>query len=694
MMIRLNCQSRVWALFCLALVFSLPGAYSQENIFGGLDPDFDLKDVPDKWKNESAVILCQKTTCLFDKSYAPGYGNSITQKEVTRKRIKLLDRAAVEEYSEFYFVATKDLGVRIIKPDGSIEVIDLKDAVPVARNVSIPGVYKSASGWEKEYKKLAIAGLEPNDIIDYFNIIKHTYYMTTGEYVFPEVILSLENSFPAVKQKYEFNVDQELYFNFRSLNGAPEMEGGLAAEEGLKFYSFTDTSREKLKDERWSYIYRSTPTIKFQVVYRADPRVPTEYLLGKAGELKTSVSKEEIALKANELIFAKNKSIDKLSKMILKYLSSHKELASGSDIAKASYYLYRNVKFTNGVNNFGNDDRLFVACLARVFDKKKIAYQVMSAVPRQIGTLESLVLKDELIWFLKLSESGTFLCAPSINANFGDVFSGIEGAEAYQVGVSKSKELLSADKILIPVSTMEQNGESDKIEVGLNPEMDYITVSHVKTVRGHSRESFESAIIYGDSRSAPERYNFQVSPDMSGMYEQKRKRMERFKSYVAEDFDLLKYEDFTLLKSGRYEDEPNIEYSEKYKIKGLLKKAGSNYIFHAGRLIGTQVEIGEGEMKRSYEVYSDCPRSFYNEVSVIIPDGYIVKGIEKLTMKVSTEAGSFSSEAWMDGKILKFRTSKIYFHNFERNKDWGKMVQFLDAAYDFTEARILLKRTE
>jgi hypothetical protein len=694
MMIRLNCQSKLLPLFLLSMLLFIESSYSQEDIFEEKDPDFEVINIPDKWKNESAVIICQKTSYLFDKISGASSGATLTQKEVVRKRIKLLDRAAVEEYSEFYFVATKDLGIRIIKPSGNIDLIDLKDAVAVAKDVSIPGVYKSAYKWEKEYHKVAIAGLEPNDIIDYFTIVEHSEWVNTKEYAFSDVLHSLENSYPVIKQKFRFEINKDLYFNFKASNGSPELIEETQTEETLKLYSFTDSDREKIKDERWSFIYRSTPSIRFQVVYNSDPKGATEYFLGDPGIVKTSVSQEEVAVKVNQVMLRKDKSADKLSRLILKYLSSHKDINTENDIARASYYLYRSMKFTRDKNNFGeNDDLSFVKCLAKVFDKKEVSYKVMVTVPRQIGRLEELVLKDELAWFLMVDASGKFLTSPSLNANYGSINYGIEGADAYLVKPHKDFSLVGSERRTIPVSSIEMNGESDKVEVSFSKELDQLSVNHITSVRGHSKESFNSAIIYGDNTTS-DRYSLNFSSDVSGISDQKRVRRQRYRSYIAEDFDLVSYEDFTLVKDGRYDDDPVMEFVEKYTIKGLLRKAGKNYIFQAGRLIGTQIEINEAETRRRYDVYSDCPRSFKNEISITIPEGYSVLGIEKLSMNVSNETGSFISKASVEGQVLKIRTTKIYLHNSERSDDWPKMVQFLDAAYDFTQARIVFKKTE
>ena len=47
------------------------------------------------------------------------------------------------------------------------------------------------------------------------------------------------------------------------------------------------------------------------------------------------------------------------------------------------------------------------------------------------------------------------------------------------------------------------------------------------------------------------------------------------------------------VQDGRTEDKNNIIFKEKYKITGLFKKAGNNYLFEAGKIIGSQVEIKE-----------------------------------------------------------------------------------------------------
>src|SRR2546430_17274498 len=65
------------------------------------EPEFKVSNVPDKWKNESAVILAQKTDYAYVRK---SMANAMTIKEYVRKRIKLQDKNALEKFSEFYYV--------------------------------------------------------------------------------------------------------------------------------------------------------------------------------------------------------------------------------------------------------------------------------------------------------------------------------------------------------------------------------------------------------------------------------------------------------------------------------------------------------------------------------------------------------------------------------------------------------------
>jgi hypothetical protein len=85
-------------------------------------------------------------------------------------------------------------------------------------------------------------------------------------------------------------------------------------------------------------------------------------------------------------------------------------------------------------------------------------------------------------------------------------------------------------------------------------------------------------------------------------------------------------------------------------------------------------------------------RSFTNEINFTIPDGYTVEGLENLNKEVKNNTGGFISTAKVEGNILKITTKKYYSGSYFAAAEWSKMVEFLGAAVDFTNAKVLLKK--
>jgi hypothetical protein len=123
-----------------------------------------------------------------------------------------------------------------------------------------------------------------------------------------------------------------------------------------------------------------------------------------------------------------------------------------------------------------------------------------------------------------------------------------------------------------------------------------------------------------------------------------------------------------------------------------VKKAGDKYLLEIGRFLTSQIEIDKKEMERKNNIYMNFPRSFENEITFIIPEGYSVSGLEKLNKKVENETGGFTSNAEIKGNQLIIKSFKYYKNYFEPNANWNKMIQFLDAAYQFTQEKVLLKK--
>jgi len=309
------------AAFCCLLAASASAQYYTEDdkkegkikmkAFCDNEPGFNATTVPDKWKSESAVVLFQKYEYTFLEKY-----KNIEYEETYRRRIKLLDKAAVEDFSKFYWNnPEKQTGqqtlftdnsnkfymqINVIKANGTVVEVSLKDAIDVNANdyKNLPKFYRST--YTNRSKKLAIPNLEPGDIIDYF-YYKRMY--ATNKYTsdFGDVTLSLGEVYPIVEQKYGLVMENDFYVKMNTYNGAPKVVsksekyvyGGLKADDKVMVYTINDKDREKFADEPWSYELVTQPLLRFHVTYLVGPSKDGR-LKGEKGVLKDKFTSEEL----------------------------------------------------------------------------------------------------------------------------------------------------------------------------------------------------------------------------------------------------------------------------------------------------------------------------------------------------------------------------------------------------------------
>ena len=263
---------------------------AKDFFWGDNDAYKNATEIPSEWSNESAVIIYKNENYDFHK-----FGKNVTYTTSVRKRIKLLDKAAVEEFSEFSFTrrfrSTKGrytykskgntfVGVKIIKPDGTVDEIDVdKEAVEVDGET-----------------KVAIPNLEVGDIIDYYSYRKEPF-KSTYAFGFDPVETSLNEEYPIMDFKLFFETENDFFINFRSFNGAPELKEIPTEKNNMRRYELTETNIPKREYTRWFYPLVEIPSYKFQVYFARSGKFEDRalaFLPEKENIIKTSVSDEEV----------------------------------------------------------------------------------------------------------------------------------------------------------------------------------------------------------------------------------------------------------------------------------------------------------------------------------------------------------------------------------------------------------------
>lgn len=675
-------------LFAFAFVFCSSGLWAQskldeelkEELWTNASPEFKSVAVPEKWKNESAVVLASAFDYALDMKGSARYIESLN----LHLRIKVQDKAAVTEYSDLSFdektVNSNIFGrarsynvvaIKVVKPDGTQKEVDLKNAV-------------KADMTSSKDLKIPIPNLEPGDIIDYFMALRtETAYAPD----FGDEVL-LESKYPIVVNTFKITIPRDFHFFQTSLNGSPKfLKQEIKKDE---IYVLTSKMQEKAPDLLWDYESRSAPNTRYHVSY-----LPYEPLRTALRLMKTSFVGKNADIGFLEDFFNTNFKKEKDTRKVISELY----YALRNPIYKECYF---DIEQGDPLSNSYTPNKFFFVINAYLKDKK-IDHEVIMLPTRFDNEIGNIVDLSRCDFVVRINtDPPIYLGRPlpfRIPNEIPYLLEGTEGAS--------SKD--TAPKI--GVSQLAQNTEKTTAEVSLSGDLAKVKVKRNIVARGHIKTQHQYGIYtnydYLKAYDQP-KYLAESSHKVGAIIEQYKEQQKKFEQRQAQDYQERderikekiendmdgKVSDYALnIKSiGMWESSPDTEYDEEFSLEGITKKAGPNLIVELGKLIGTQTEVKEDKMTRTRDVYMDYPRSFSEEISFVIPNGFAIEGLENLNKSVVTEAGGFVSSSEVKGNLLIVKTRKHYNQNFYKAADWPKITGFLNAAVDFYNAKVLLKK--
>ena len=714
----------------LILLLSLYGSFAiaqtkeevKELMWGSKDPYKSVVAVPEKWKNESAVAICKNENYEFHK-----FGSSVTYTSSVRKRVKLQDQASVTEFSEFSFKdrfyssrgnyslkkGTNMIGIKIIKPDGKENIINVDEEAVTA----------------DEKKKIAIANLEIGDIIDFYYYSVEPFKSKT-EYGFEPVETTIGDDYSVMNLKISFKTENDFFVNFNTYNGAPELKEVSPADSSERRYELVATDIEKNDFPRWFYPLVELPSYKFQVYFARSGKFENNasaFLPKKENIIKKTVTKEDV------LAYYENRFMPFGDQKDIRRFLKDKTFKSDEEKVREVYYFTRHQYYTRYVEAFVVKDANIMYALdmygmAPVFftnetqfinhfmaflKDQKIDYDILVGTPRANGPIQDLLIENNAVVMLRVNTANpVYLQFFTPYTNADQISYPLESSEAYTLKITKGKRVTDIETVKLPVSTHKDNQGLEKVEVTIPEDFSSVNVSRESSLFGHMKDLEQSDKMYFFDYVSEDYTKYGTTPLMDLVSNKKKrtqytnefdalknkikdKQKEEFKESVENEFG-FKVEDHSLeiTNTGRFGKADPFTYKEKFTVKdNLIKKAGANYVFEAGKLIGEQVDIEEKEMKRKNNVYLIFPRSYDNDIVVTIPQGYTVTGLDKLNKKVENSTGGFVSSAKVEGDKLIIKAYKYYTHYYEPNANWKDMTAFLDAAYQFTQEKVLFKKS-
>jgi hypothetical protein len=677
-----------------------------------IDKNFKVLDIPAKWSNESAVIIAQLNRFEYRKALM---ARLLRHNEYNHYRIKLIDKNALNKYSEMSYLPNYTnsdgesvkvyVGFKVIKKNGKEIIVDLASAVKME---------KEAAGNKQFYYKLAIPNLEQGDILDYYICEESTRKIYSYIIFFDPVIYRLPREYPVLSHKLQFRAERRCYINLKSLNGAPNLKLQNDESNDEQYYTLEGSNLEGIKEQRWLFPYRDLPTIKFRAAYAANSGIATQsdLLLGEPGIAKTEVSNYELEDLAKSMLngYYDIKLLSKFAKSKLKGVKDPFEFAT------QSYYFYRNTFFIESEIATVQGERLpalrqltFVRTFSAFLKSKKIPHDIVIAVPRNISSIDNVLMENEIDWLIRVKKENQYLYFSPFDINTTPGIDPLlEGTEAYALNGLTSPSKRWAVKITLPVSTSKDNIDDVLTQVQFS-DMTKAKISVKKNIKGQNRLDDQNAImdLYDFDKEERKLFTIEDNYTSSGMNKKtfaamksayQSKRVENKTNTLKEmlqgnyDFKTENPGNLSIEQTGRFLTSPALVYSFTFETNELIKKTGPNYIIDAGKLIESQTKIEGDELERKTNIYFSNARSFVYKVVIDIPTGYEVQGLDKLNQKVENKFGGFTSTAKEENGKIIIETIKHYDVNFVPKEQWSSIVSFLNAAYTFTEQKILLKK--
>ncbi|MEO8769132.1 MAG: hypothetical protein ABI402_03585 [Ferruginibacter sp.] len=706
----------------------------QQEVWNGADKAFDVKEIPEKYNNEGAVIIAKS----FDVSNSSQkkfkmihlWGGSVKQYRyftTLRLRVLIKDKTALDDFSTLNYDKVIDktariafakfintyktyIGIKILKPDGKTTAIN-----PDQEEVLIKNSDKSKEG------KIAIPDLQVGDILDYYIRIEEV--IEDQSKVRGPNLFFLGDEYPILYYNVKYTLDKKCGADIMNMNGAKPMNKSINDERDIVI-EFTEKDLPKITNTIWTSQARQIP------YYVVRYGFPGSDIVAKAGEVKsgpftdtykdmlktaymTSRITDHLPEKGLEEYFGKKAMKNLPADSIVNYLYNY-------------YHWYEYGSFsTTQVSNDRNYNSMryfymavtFSELLKRTYD---IENDIVIVCNRFSGRLNEVFGIGDFETLVRVTSGGklTWLSFNDFFQNAGQLGANYQGEDALTLtreGRGRRHDYTDEETpIKLPVVKSDENVLKENLDVSFNKDnFQIITVKRSCVQTGAMKQSDQKRLmlaedveagfatlinkkktidIMADNRAT----RSQAAEIQSALDKERTKQKDYFKDEIKDQFDQEPKEltSYTITNNGFSIDKPSFEYTETFTMENFVKKAGPNFIFDVGKLMGVYKKAEEKERTRTLDVYMSCARTIIYEFAITIPDGYAVKGVDELNKKVENDISSYVSSAKQNGNTVNITVSRTYNNNFEPHGNWTKLLTVMDAAADFTGMKLLLEKSK
>lgn len=711
----------------------------RKNVWGWNKPEFAVRTIPDEYKKASKVIIARHLEINADtkKKVVVGFGigtyRELMLTEISREVIKLNDKSSVNEYSEISYTqlekrtgfmtnmtTTVYVGIKIIKPDGTTKEINADDVV------------LTRDDKKQKEAKIAVPDLQPGDIIDYF-IAKQT--SITQIQSIPPYIFLLYDDVPMMHCSMHVETGKKYAIEYRSYNGAPDFK----TTKGDGDDNILDVVKKNIPavagSNLWTSAFRQLPMIRLNIILGYNGMFAKKVNARKPGEVYKNQETDEYLEDKLRLISSYRSTtrltfgLGSVTGNYMKSLRRVKNKISTDSLARELFYVFRFHTFLEQVGQkeidrilslplTTLDENIVTFYLGEFMKSEDVDNSMVYATSNRGPRLKEILSTNDLNNIIMIRNADQpfygFSDIFTSPAYTPDYFENTKGAITVDTRGQRETNIKNFGQSTanIPGSSAAANARIEKIDLAFSPEENMLKVKRQSKLRGHYKSAMQKSLVLFEDYYNSERKYFNDDKDLIERLSEGRKtkkfseeleaafaeaRKNNKQAFLDEISSFFEQEakdlsNYKVDNIGARHTSPDLIYSSEFKLGGLVKKAGTSYIIDIGKMQGGQLKIEGDQRTRTLDIYAAFARSLQYEINFTIPDGYVAEGVEALKRNVQNSSGVFICEATSTDKSVSLKIKKVYSNAYEPGSNWNNMLAFIDAASEFSNAKIILKK--
>lgn len=679
----------------------------RQEVWDNTPVDFKKRAVPEKFKKESAVILSyykelstdyhrKATTELFISGRLT---RQIDCEDMERMLIQINDKKALKDYSEFSFLTKSKkwlggyhhttntiLGIRVLKKDGTVQVVDFDDYVDV----------KEGKKGKELSQKIAVPGLEIGDCIDVFSLDQ----IDTQEQQLDPFVFFLRQSEPVLYSRIHCVLDQSLATVYRSMNGAPEFKQTTDKDKN----AVLDLTMDQPVDAEPSVWYNATVQSPYIMMFITPTKTKT-VIVEKAMRQKGVRANPDVApiLQDDWKLMKTYVSKNGYSPIGLsgKYTRVFKALKKADLSAEEKADRIASLEYTCA----GTSQESFNVVPNYL---RKLGVELEMGITTPLGALpvDQLINYNSTTWFFRLKGTDLYYFPgvyPKVASEIPFIYQGrkayMQDAEApFEIPVSKASDNRSVVSVKASLDGTKMNISRRVVYSGEQKMFGQSVCSPEVSLYGPDHlEAYWRYLKYDDS----DPYCVFPKKDASNIkaafaeYKQK-EQADQFKEEVTgyHESDPVKVSGYGVDCVGIRKDSADLVYHVDYEMEGLVKRAGSSMMLAVGKLIGEQMKLEGNDRIRKDRIWRKMAFADEWNIEVALPKGYqaSAESLKKLNTTVSNDCGEFAVKASAGAGKIIVHVSKSFLHREEPVANWDKVLKLVDACSAFNEKQVVITK--